>query len=78
MGYEKLCIFCKHFQWDSERCYGHGSEYTGPMFEGGDAICCKGHHKDSPEWGYPADEQDMRKIILRAEHCADYAPPKGK
>ena len=66
---EKLCIFCNHFRWSAEEMWGMGSTLTGPMMEGGDASCGKGHGKG---WGYPQDEDDFRKIILTAAKCKDY------
>lgn len=66
---EKLCLFCQHFSWSKEEMWGMGSEYTGPMFEGGDASCGKGH-----DWpvSYPGDENDFRLIVIKAQTCADY------
>lgn len=46
-----------------------GSDQTGPMFEGGDATCNKGHYKDNP---FPKDQDEYREIILRANKCRDY------
>lgn len=65
---EKLCVFCKHFGWDSITSYSY-STYTSGM-EGG-ASCCKGHYSEER----PYDEDDFRKLILRAGSCADFALP---
>ena len=69
MRKEKLCMFCNHFSWSKEEMWGMGSTMTGPMFEGGDAACAKGHGSD---WDMPNSENDFRKIILTAETCPDY------
>lgn len=66
---EKLCIFCEHFHWSKEEMWGMGSTMTGPMFEGGDATCDKGHMKDTPT---PYDEAEYRAIILRGAKRPDY------
>lgn len=71
---EKLCIFCKHFRWSEESCWGHGSTMTGPMMEGGDATCEAGQYKG--EWDdRPSNEEDFRKIILRGQNCPHYERP---
>ena len=71
---EKLCIFCKHFQWRAETCWGMGSTLTGPLMEGGDATCAAGNFKG--QWdNRPEDEEEFRKIILRGQECKDYEPP---
>lgn len=74
---EKLCIFCKHFNWTKESCWGMGSTMTGPMMEGGDATCSMGHYRNHPDGGssFPDDDADFRRIILRGESCPDYARP---
>lgn len=66
---EKLCIFCVHFRWSKEELWMMGSTGTGPMMEGGDASCDKGHGKD---WTQPYDEGDFRRIIIHAQTCPDY------
>lgn len=71
---EKLCIFCKHFQWTKESCWGVGSTMTGPMMEGGDTQCGKGHAEIHE---YPSDEADFRRIILFAQKCPDYDEAKS-
>ncbi len=67
---EKLCIFCKHFTWTAEEMWGMGSTMTGPMFQGGDAECAKGHHDG--DWLFPEDQDEYRKIILRGVDCPDF------
>ncbi|MES2973428.1 MAG: hypothetical protein V4757_07455 [Pseudomonadota bacterium] len=70
---EKLCIFCTHFNWSEESCWGHGSTMTGPMMEGGDATCAAGQY--SGRWdNRPTNETEYRDIILRAEGCSEYLP----
>lgn len=73
---EKLCIFCKHFNWEAEYCWGTGSSMTGPMMDGGDAMCKKGHYKKYEYNNRPTDEKEFREIILRGENCPDYERPK--
>lgn len=70
---EKLCIFCTHFNWTKEEMWGMGSTQTGPMFDGGDARCSKGH---GSSWTPPDDESDLRKIFLTAASCSDYDEAK--
>jgi hypothetical protein len=73
---EKLCIFCKHFKWSTERAWGMGSTQTGPMYEGGDATCAAGQYTGDWENGrFLEDEDDFRKIILRGEKCEKYERP---
>ena len=68
---EKLCIFCKHFNWQTEEMWGMGSTMTGPMFEGGDATCSAGQFKG--QWdNRPRDEVQYRRIILRGQSCEHY------
>ena len=72
---EKLCIFCKNFNWTKHEMWGMGSTQTGPMFGGGDATCAKGRYKG--RWdNHPEDAEDFREIILRAKGCPDYEPDK--
>ena len=66
---EKLCIFCKHFQWAKEEMWGMGSTYTGPMMEDGWATCAAGKYD---ELQFPSDEEDYRRVILKGVDCADY------
>jgi hypothetical protein len=71
---EKLCIFCKNFNWSKEEMWGMGSTQTGPMMEGGDATCAAG--KYAGMWNNaPTDESEFRSIILRGENCDAYEPP---
>lgn len=72
---DKLCIFCRHFNWSSREQCGHGSTMTGPMFEGGASTCKKGHYKGLDN--YPQDESEYREIIIRARNCSDYTPPNA-
>jgi len=69
---EKLCMFCVHFRWQKEEMWGMGSTLTGPMMEGGDALCDEGHFKGKDIPHYPRDEEDFRKIIVVAQTCPDY------
>ncbi len=66
---EKLCIFCTNFKWKSETIWGMGSTMTGPMMTGGDATCSAGRYAD---WPQPADEEEWRALIVRAENCDAY------
>jgi hypothetical protein len=50
-----------------------GSTQTGPMFEGGDAACAKGHYKGLNN--FPCDEADYRRIIIRGNTCEDWELP---
>jgi hypothetical protein len=72
--HEKLCIFCKHFRWRKEEMWGMSSTLTGPMFEGGDSTCAKGHYEGLAN--FPENEEEYRQIILRAERCKDYTTDK--
>lgn len=56
--------------------WGMGSTMTGPMFDGGDATCSKGHYKDRHPI-YPEDESEYREIVLRAQTCPDYDQVKA-
>jgi hypothetical protein len=67
---EKLCIFCIHFVWEKESMWGMGGTMTGPMMEGGSATCAKKHQWECG--GFPEDEKDFRRIILKAKTCPDY------
>lgn len=74
---EKLCIFCKKFNWSKEKMWGMGSEETGPMMEGGDATCAAS--KYAGKWdNCPTDEAEFRAIILRGENCGAYEPPNAE
>lgn len=68
---EKLCVFCKRFDWESIYTDAPYSEYTGGDTWGG-ASCGAGHYRDER----PSDTEDFRVLILRAEKCKDYEPPK--
>ena len=69
----RLCIFCQHFSWSKEEMWGMGSTLTGPMMEGGQAKCAKGHIGER-DWGEtPCDDDDWRRIILTAVKCKDFA-----
>ena len=72
---DKLCIFCKHFNWSKEEMWGMGSTQTGPMFEGGDTRCKKNHYAGLDN--YPTDEAEYRAIIIRARKCSDYTLPNA-
>ena len=69
MSPEKLCIFCEHFTWKKEEMWGMGSTYTGPMFDGGWAECAQ---KQFEHLEAPDDEQDFRRVILKATNCSQY------
>ena len=64
----RLCLFCEHFSWSEESMWGMGSTLTGPMMEGGDAVCAKGHYSERP-----TDDDAWRKIIVRAVKCPDFS-----
>ena len=68
---EHLCIFCKHFDWEQISEYTCGNGTCGGT-EGG-ASCKKGHYSEERPW----DVDDLRKLYLRAESCADYSRPKS-
>ena len=70
---EKLCIFCKHFNWTAEEMGGMGSTLTGPMMEGGWAECNKGHYKQLER---PTDEAEYRAVIIQGQDCKDYEQVK--
>jgi hypothetical protein len=69
---EKLCVFCKHLEYES----GTGGDYPDPA-----QLSCRKKHKLLPEPGgffymqsiYDID--DFRKMILTAETCPDYDAP---
>jgi hypothetical protein len=65
----RLCIFCEHFSWSAEEMWGMGGEYTGPMFEGGDASCAKKHFGST----YPKTDAEYREVILHGTECPDFA-----
>jgi hypothetical protein len=72
---EKLCIFCKHFRWTKEEMWGMGSEYTGPMFEGGWAECGRRRFANLE---MPRDESDYRRVILHGVSCPDFESVGGE
>lgn len=66
---EKLCLFCKKFNWEGVTDH-YGSAETGGWLEGG-AGCKAGHfYSERPE-----DNEELRALFLRAETCRDYEPP---
>lgn len=67
---EKLCVFCKHFDWERLN-YTHYSDETGGDMSGG-MSCNQRHFIDEN----PMDNDDFRRVILTAQNCPDYAPPK--
>jgi len=73
---EKLCIFCEHFSGTKEEMWGMGSEYTGPMMEGGWAVCGKGKFGHWGDLEAPDDEADFRRVILRGVDCKEYSQVK--
>lgn len=78
---KQLCIFCEHFDWSAEEMWGMGSTQTGPMFEGGDATCAKGHFGgrfdyDSNIPTRPSDDAEWRKLIFMGAKCKDYSERK--
>lgn len=68
---EKLCVFCKHFDFESI-CYQYYSTLTGGDTTGG--MTCKKHVYTEER---PYDTQDFRRIILKAETCQHYEPDTG-
>lgn len=66
---EKLCIFCRHFDWEKiypglpgcDTC-GYGADVNGG------ANCKKRHFEDEN----PDDAEGVRILFLIAEDCADY------
>jgi hypothetical protein len=73
---KQLCIFCEHFNWSAEEMWGMGSTQTGPMFDGGDASCAKGHFREK-RGEYiptrPSDDSEWRQLIFRGANCKDYS-----
>lgn len=69
---EKLCIFCKHFDWEGVG-YTYYSELTGGDISGG-ATCMKQHYFEAR----PRNEDQLRDLFLKAETCPDYTPPIRK
>lgn len=64
---EKLCMFCKHLEFDQT-----------DQYESGGGISCmscdKGHFYQEVLSGHV--DADFRKLILRAETCPDYREVK--
>lgn len=64
---EKLCMFCKHLEFDQT-----------DQYESGGGISCmscdKGHFYQEVLYGHV--DADFRKLILRAETCPDYREVK--
>lgn len=69
---EKLCVFCKHFQW-YEFEYTYYSTLTGGDLSGG-LSCGEGHFLDRN----PVNTVGFRSLIRKAEFCKDYSPPTEK
>ena len=62
---EKLCVFCKHLQYNSQE-YG---EYAEPA----NLECSKGHSLcKGIELNFIYDVADFRRMILTAKNCNDY------
>lgn len=69
---EKLCVFCKHWQ------FSGGSPGYSEMTPGTDASmdCNKGHYGRSFTLQDLYGEEDFRAKIKLAEACPDYEPAK--
>jgi len=65
---EKLCVFCKNFDWERAG-YVYYSTLTGGDITGG-TTCKKQHYFEVQ----PYSLEEFRKLILKAERCADYDP----
>jgi len=70
---EKLCVFCKHFDWEAIG-YTYYSTLTGGDTHGG--MSCRKGHFSQYDAGRPDDVDDFRTTILRAGTCPDYTPPE--
>lgn len=70
---EKLCVFCKHFDWESIG-YTYYSTLTGGEIDGGMA-CRKGHYGHYDK-GRPESTEEFRDVILIAQTCKDYEAAK--
>lgn len=64
---EKNCMFCTHLSYEAA---GHG-EYADPA----GLECKKGHFKAYHTFVY--DEDDFRRIIVKAQTCPDYNQVKS-
>ena len=71
---EKLCIFCRHCQWEHSRAMG--STWTGEYGTSG-FDCAKGHFSAYGEGEDRSfdDIDDVRALFKKAETCPDYSPP---
>lgn len=67
---EKLCMFCKHFDFESIG-YTYYSPETGGDSYGG-MTCRKNHYCEFR----PNDTDEFRKTLLKAEKCPDYTLPE--
>lgn len=66
---EKLCVFCKHLEYDAAGC----GEYADPA----SLSCRKGHRLAGQGYGqYVYDVADFRAMILTAATCPDYTEAK--
>ncbi|HMJ28590.1 MAG TPA: hypothetical protein VK512_07705 [Xanthobacteraceae bacterium] len=63
---EKLCVFCKNFDWGKLE-YTYYSTLTGGDMSGG-ATCRKKHFFEVN----PESDDAFRKLILIAQNCTDY------
>lgn len=62
----KLCITCKHFDFEAIGWVEYGT-YTGGDLEGG-MSCKKGHFYESR----PSDGAELRDLFSKAIKCKDY------
>ena len=71
---EKLCVFCKHLDWDNG---GGNEDYPDPA----SLTCNKGHKFTEPDafmtindgsTTYMFDLDDFRRVIVLAQSCPDY------
>jgi hypothetical protein len=71
---EKLCVFCKHFNWEAietESVY-YSTLTGGDVFTNGGMQCKKRHYNEVR----PDDTDEFRKVIQQAAKCPDYAEVK--
>ncbi len=67
---EKLCVFCKHFDWERFTEGGMLSDVTYDPPSGG-MTCRRSHY-----WQERPDDTDaFRALILSADGCPDYERP---
>ncbi len=71
---EKLCVFCKHLEWDYSPG-GGGCETCGYGGEGEAKMTCVAGHWN---WGEYDEMVDYREKILRGMTCKDYQQVKIK